>query len=245
MAKYISEEITIDLDNLPETCYNKVYCPITKKIEDEIGIEDKFGGDIPFFIEGESWPMHEEVPMTFFCQLKDPRKDDNILYRIFISLDNDNDYECENYHITKIELNEENLQKQIKLYKPEYDINELNRKINSYNEIKELTKFDGYEIIKWNTEFELKDCDSIFEILKIDPKNTFFDCNALRDKFYDDINYGIKVGGTPAFTQSADKNMYQKYNFLQLTDTSILPYGWGDSGIAHITEDCELYWDCC
>ena len=236
MAKYISEEFTIDLDNLPETCYNKVYCPITKKIEeDEIGIEEKFGGDIPFFIEEESWPIHEEVPMTFFCQLKD----DNILYRIFIAIDND--YACENYYITKIELNQANLQKQIKIQKPEFN----NNKLNEFNEIIELTKFPAYEITGWNTKNELKDCDSIFEILNIDPKKSSYYYNELREKFYDNNNYGIKVGGTPSFTQYADKKMYEKYNFLQLTDTSILPYGWGDSGIAHITEDCELYWDCC
>jgi hypothetical protein len=240
MAGYINEEFTIDLDNLPEICYNIVYCPITKKIEDEIGVEDKFGGDIPFFIEGESWPIHEEIPMTFFCQLKDPRKDDNILYRIFIAIDND--YECINHHITKIELKQENLQKQIKITKPEYN---NDNELNEFNEIKELTKFPAYEITGWNTKNELKDCDSIFEILNIDPKKYSYYYNELREKFYDNNSYGIKVGGTPAFTQCADKEMYEKYNFLQLTDTSILPYGWGDSGIGHITEDCELYWDCC
>ncbi len=243
MAGYIGEEFTINLDNLPETCYNKVYCPITKKIEDEIGIENKLGGDIPFFIEGETWPIHEEIPMAFFCQLKDPRKNDNILYRIFIAIDND--YECENYHISKIELNQVNLQNQIKISKLEYDNdNELNE-LNELNEIKELTKFPAYEITGWNVENELKDCDSIFEILNIDPKKSSYYYNELREKFYDNNSCGIKVGATPAFTQYADKKMYEKYNFLQLTDTSILPYHWGDSGIAHITDDCELYWDCC
>jgi hypothetical protein len=42
-----------------------------------------------------------------------------------------------------------------------------------------------------------------------------------------------------------DKKMYEKYNFLQLTGTKILSDDWGDCGIAHITNDCELYWDCC
>jgi uncharacterized protein YwqG len=227
MAACIDQE-TNKFDNLPLICYNKVYFPVTEKIIVETGHENKFGGDIPFFIEGESWPMHEEIPMAFFCQLVDPQTNNNILYRIFIAVDND--YECINNYITKIELNNENLKKQIIIHKPKNN--------------KELTKFTPYEIIEWNTSNELKDCDSLCEILKIDSTNTV-DYNKLRDKFYDENNYGIKVGGTPSFTQYADKKMYQKYNFLQLTGTKILSYDWGDSGIAHITNDCELYWDCC
>lgn len=229
MTEYINQK-TNEFDILPIECYNKVYHPVTEKIIVETGHENKFGGNIPFFIEGESWPMYEEIPMAFFCQLQDPRYSDNILYRVFIAVDND--YECENYYISKIELNKENLKKQTIIHKIE---NNSNQKI---------TKFSPYEIIDWNTSNELKDYESLYEILKIDPDNKI-DRNKLCDKFYNENTYGIKVGGTPAFTQYADKKMYEKYNFLQLTGTKILSYDWGDSGIAHITNDCELYWDCC
>jgi len=234
-----SEPITIDFDNLPPTCYHKVYFPTTVKLETakENGREDKFGGDVPFFIKGESWPMWEGVPQTFFCQLRDPRKDDNVLYRIFISVDND--YECANYHITKIRLNEENLKKQIIISKPSYDGKDI--------DVEKLTKFPAHKITKWTIEDEMKHFDSILEILKINPDDSSLDYDTLRDNWSDKNNGfgGIKVGGTPDFTQYADEKMYKKYNFLQITETNILPYAWGDCGIAHITDDGELYWDCC
>jgi hypothetical protein len=231
--------IIIDFDKLPPTCYHKVYIPTTVKIVKENGCEDKFGGDVPFFIKGESWPMYKKVPQTFFCQLRDPRKDDNILYRIFIAVDND--YECANYHITKIILNEENLKNQIIIPKPNYDGKD------NYGNGGKLTKFPAYKITKWTIEDELKYLDTILQILKINKDDDSFDYDTFRDDWCDKNNgsNGIKVGGTPDFTQCADEKMRKKYNFLQLTDRNILPYGWGDCGIAHITDNCELYWDCC
>jgi len=232
------ELVKIDFDNLPPTCYHKVYFPTTAKLETakENGYEDKFGGDVPFFIKGESWPMYEGVPQTFFGQLRDPRKDDNILYRIFIAVDND--YECANYHITKIKINHENLKKQIIIEKPTYDGKDI--------DVKKLTKLPAYKITKWTIEDEMKDFDAILEALKIKLEDTSPDYDTLRDIWYDKYSSrGIKVGGTPEFTQYADEKMRKDYTFLQLTETNFLQYGWGDCGIAHITDDCELYWDCC
>jgi uncharacterized protein YwqG len=233
------QPITIDLDNLPPTCYHKVYLPTTVKLETgkENGREDKFGGDVPFFIKDESWPMWEGVPQTFFCQLRDPRKDNDILYRIFIPVDND--YECAYYHITKIRLNEENLKKQIIIPKPTYDGKDL--------DVEKLTQFPAYKITKWTIEDEMKHFDTILEILKIKLDDSSTNYDTLREDWYDKNNFlgNIKVGGTPDFTQHADEKMRKKYTFLQLTETNFLPYGWGDSGIAHITDDGELYWDCC
>lgn len=239
------EPIIIDFDNLPPTCYHKVYFPTTVKLEtvNENGREDKFGGDVPFFIKGESWPMWEGVPQTFFGQLRDPRKDDNILYRIFIAVDND--YECANYHITKIRLNEENLKKQIIIPKPKIKSNESSSDSDG-KDIEKLTKFPAHKITKWTIEDEMKDFDAILQALKIKLEDTSTDYDTLRDTWYDKYSSrGIKVGGTPEFTQYADEKMRKEYTFLQLTETNFLQYGWGDCGIAHITDDCELYWDCC
>lgn len=235
-CKDVPNPITIDFDNLFPTCYHKVYFPTTVKLEtgNENGREDKFGGNVPFFIKGESWPMWKGVPQTFFGQLRDPRKDDNILYRIFISVDND--YECANYLITKIRLNEENLKKQIIIEKPTAkDI-----------DIEKLTQFPAHKITKWTIEDEMKHFDTILEILKIKYDDSSVDYDTIREDWYDksNISHGIKVGGTPEFTQYADEKMRNKYNFLQLTESNFLPYAWGDCGIAHITDDGELYWDC-
>jgi uncharacterized protein YwqG len=113
------------------------------------------------------------------------------------------------------------------------------------NNIKELTKFPAHKIIEWTIRDEIKDFDYILEFLKINPKDNNYDFDILRDDWYSNISSGIKVGGTPTFTQYADTEMREKYNFLQISERNILPYAWGDCGIAHVTEDCELYWDCC
>lgn len=225
---------TINFDNLDRSFYEYVYFPITSKIkiENETGLEEKFGGSVPFFIEGETWPEYNKIPMTFFGQIKDPRKKNSILYRLFFAIDG-------NFldRLDKIELNKENLQKQIKIEKPTYNINNDNKEI-------ELTSFIPYKINKWNKKLELKSFDYIIKGIDI-PLDV--DLDELRNMYYDSKylpSSSIKVGGTPAFTQSFDEKMINKYNFLQLSGEKILDFCWGDCGIAHITEDCELYWDC-
>jgi hypothetical protein len=231
----------IDFDNLDRKFYETVYFPNTSKIETETGLEEKFGGNIPFFIEGEKWPEYNKISMVFFGQLRDPRKKDSILYRIFIASDN-NIYQDE-FHIDKIELNPENLGKQIKINKPKNNID-----IDNENKEIELTTFLPYKINKWNKELELKSFDYI--VNKINTPKVLINIdldNELRTMYYDSKyapSCSIKVGGTPAFTQLFDEKMINKYNFLQLSGAKILDYEWGDCGIAHITDDCDLYWDC-
>ena len=36
----------------------------------------------------------------------------------------------------------------------------------------------------------------------------------------------------------------QKYDLLQLSESNILEFGWGDSGVAHISKKLSLQWDC-
>lgn len=230
-----SKKNKFNLDNLPPTCYHKAYFPNTQKINKESGYEDKFGGDVPFFIKGESWPMFDRVPQIFLGQLRDPRKNDNILYRIFIP--DENDILLENYHITKIKLNEENLKKQVIITKPKYNGNKVN----------ELIKFLPYKIIDWIIHDEMKDFDSILKILNIKLNNGEYDI--YRELWYDKMIFlsnnksnTIKVGGTPIFFSFPNKKNMKKYNFLQLRSTDYLQYEWM-GGIAHISDKCELYWD--
>lgn len=230
------EKEIIDLDNLPDKFYHDAYIPEVTEIEntEETGLENKFGGSKPFFIEGETWPMYKSVPMIFFCQFRDPRKDDDILYRVFFPFDCD---ELEKYdytdpqdgYISKIHLNEENLKNQIIIEKPVCDL-------------AELTDFKPFIINEWKPEKEFKNYESIIRdlnISKIQEKNL-----DLFDRYFDHKftpSMGVKIGGTPMYCQ----NSISENNFFQLTDCKWMPYGWGDCGIAHIYENCSLQWDCC
>ena len=107
-------DFSILFNDLPKEYFTDAYKPITKSITKETGLEEKFGGEIPFFIKGEKWPSKNEYNMTFFCQFKDPRKKDNILYRVFINIDEPYGI-CDDYWINKIELSPQNTKKQIKV----------------------------------------------------------------------------------------------------------------------------------
>ena len=114
---------SLDFDNMDEDCYTYTYLPDVDENEliDETGLEEKFGGSKPFFIEGEYWPLfNEDSKMYFLCQFKDPRKEDNILFRVFSSIEEDSKDDLEEeleedyatFKILPIELSEENLKKQ-------------------------------------------------------------------------------------------------------------------------------------
>jgi hypothetical protein len=233
-----------NFDNIPSELYHNAYLPQTKeiKITDETGLENKFGGSKPFFVKGETWPMYKYVPMIFFCQFRDPRKDDNILYRVFFPFDYDQldkyEYtEPENGYISKIELNKDNLEKQIIIPKPKCDLPNLTK-----CDLVKLTNFKPFIINDWKLEKELKHYDLIKRELNI--SNDQEKKLRLYDSYFDNkfTPYSsVKIGGTPMYCQSSTSET----NFFQLTDCKWMPYGWGDSGIAHIYEDCSLEWDCC
>jgi len=150
--------IEIDFDNLSEEFYTEVYIPktIEIKFEEETGIEEKFGGSKPFFINGQSWPIDDDgIPMRFFCQFKDKKKSDNYLYRVFLSIDNENDV-LGSYFIDKIELNEENIKNQIIIEKPIID-EDNNNDNDSDNNNDNLSKiFKPFKIKYWTETKELK-----------------------------------------------------------------------------------------
>jgi uncharacterized protein YwqG len=219
----------IDFDNLSKDFYINAYIPtsIPIKFEEETGLEDKFGGSKPFFIKGESWPIDDDcIPMRFFCQFKDPRKSDNYLYRVFLPIDNKNDILVENTHIDKIKINKENIKNQIIIEEELFE------------------KFEPFKITSWEIKKELKSYEFILSHFNI------VDNNESNDKYWDKYNnsiyspsHGNKIGGTPIYTQFSE-NVDENLKLLQITESRELPYQWGDAGIAHISEDLVLDWDC-
>lgn len=229
--KWIMKEINIDFDNLPIDCFTNVWFPQVQQLKlKETGLEEKFGGQIPFFVKGETWPVDsEKIPMVFFCQFKDPRKEDNILYRVFLPIDNENDCILHKVSITKIELSKDNLKNQIRIIKNPVDAQELN------------TIFETYIISGWDKKSEFKQYKYIIGKYNI-PMNygKLYDIYMEHEKT---PSSRIKIGGTPTSTQ--DEDTVQEYDLIQLTDSQFLPYMWGDCGIGHISTDCKLIWDCC
>jgi len=66
------------------------YIPVMKKIKEETGHEEKYGGSVPFFKEGEKWPVCARTGkhMFFVAQFFDPRWHPNaitLLDRVFIN----------------------------------------------------------------------------------------------------------------------------------------------------------------
>ncbi len=206
---------SLDFDNMEEDCYTYSYIPDVDENEltDERGYEEKFGGSKPFFIEGESWPLlNEESNMYFLCQFKDPRKEDNILFRVFYSIEEDEEDSEEdleenlrekNYATFKffpIELSEENLKKQIVLESPDFKT-PYNKgyQIKSWNPLKEL-RHVSYIINKYSLKFEEKYFNEYFTSKYLPSKET-------------------KLGGTHILMGTLG-NILGKDNFLQLNKSS-------------------------
>jgi hypothetical protein len=65
------------------TAYQPKLIPLTGT---ETGREQKIGGHVPFFMEGETWPTDDGKPMAFYAQFVDPRPSrQKNLVRIFVS----------------------------------------------------------------------------------------------------------------------------------------------------------------
>ena len=236
------KKTTFDLDKLGSEYFRDAYFPKYTKIESETGLENKIGGKVPFFIEGEKWPIYEDEKMIFLGQFTDPRDSSEIktLFRVFLSTI-DEFHSC----VTHIKLNKENLAKQIKI--------DVDIKNNSKNE-NGFEIYDAYEVVSWVKEKELISFEEILKLLKID-EDCENDKNKFYEKYYDDYHDhdnhpdpGIKIGGTSVFCQyHTDMSLFN--NFFQMSECTELPYEWGDSGIAHIfkndrSDKYYLYFDC-
>jgi hypothetical protein len=184
----------------------------------------------------------DDIPMKFFCQLKDPRKSDNFLYRVFLPIDNENNNLLEETFIDKIELNEDNLKNQIIIDKPKFLDDEEDENDDNDNDTQKINNnFKPFKIIEWRITKELKSFHYITSELKIDEYSEE-DWNKYHNSIYLPSST-IKVGGTPVYTQKL-RDIEKNPTFLQITESKELPYEWGDSGIAHISEDLKLDWDC-
>jgi hypothetical protein len=224
-------------NNLDSTFYRPTYYPKFRKIDknEETGIEEKMGGSFPFFIEGETWPENNDYSLCFFGQFKDPREESTLLYRIFVPIfDPEAFMYKDNSYISVIDLNEENLSKQIRIENPLFDDDD------------DIKPYDPYKIISWTNSKELIEYENILKKLNIIDKKEL-----LYDIYSNNIYYpssGIKIGGTSVFCQYC--NNEKKYeNFFQMSECSELPYEWGDAGIAHIYKESDsekyyLEYDC-
>ena len=220
----------IDFDDLYDDCYTIAFIPRVGKneIEVETGLEEKFGGNKPFFIEGEKWPLSKDElkePMKLICQFKDPRKKDNILRRVFTTMDEDSDDLDPEFRILDIELSEENVKKQIVLETPSFK-----------------TPYKPYMIEFWGQATELKPKPYIMLKYGYDRNSSKY-----HDEYYESRYFPsmcVKIGGTPMYTQY-EGDYLGRDGFLQISEAEFLPYGWGDCGIAHIDERGNLDWDCC
>ena len=228
--KYKNE--SIDFDNLDEDCYTYSYIPDVSEttIINETGLEDKFGGSKPFFIEGESWPLcnifGDEHGMNFVCQFKDPRKKNNILYRVFWNF-----HECDISEVCDpiitifpIELNEENLKKQIFLLNPyPFESASNSNEIKSWKPCKELKQL-SYILDKYQIESRFPRYFSMYNSSKYVPYSE------------------VKIGGTPVYYRSVKHKRYS-HNFLQLSECDYLPFSWENYGIAHVERDGDFDYD--
>jgi len=215
----------LDLSNLPDEYYVDVFYPETTPIpeSDETGTEEKFGGQKPFFIAGESWPIgkYDNQPMQFIGQVIDPRDDSKELLRIFIPQDDDLNLAL----VMKIILDETNLSQQQIILPPCDDIT-----------------YEGFKVTEWIKDRELKSYNYIKDNL-----NITLDFYQLYDKNESSPSFETKIGGTHQFTQLSDygDEDYANFFILQITTCSFVKYRYGDSGIIHILNDGEIIGDCC
>ena len=204
---------SLDFDNMEEDCYTYTYLPDVDENEliNETGLEEKFGGSKPFFIEGETWPLfNEDSNMYFLCQFKDPRKEDNILFRVFSTIEEDeeDDEDTEEnlqeknyatFKIFPIELSEENLKKQIFLDPPLFKNEYKSYQIKRWNPLKEL-RHVSYIINKYSLKFEEKYFNEYFTSKYLPSKET-------------------KLGGTHILMGTLGNTLGED-NFLQLNKSS-------------------------
>lgn len=211
--------IKFDFGTLPDDCYVTAHIPECELIKSETGLEQKFGGKKPFFVKGDKWPIGNDKELIFLCQFRDPRNiaETHILYQVFVSED------YENFEIKKVDFNKIDIKKQIII------------------ESKDKLKLKPYLIKSWSESKELVSFKNL--VTKLNLSNNAE--KLLWDKYHEHDLIGndkLKVGGTPIVTQGDD---YDEYDLLQLSESKYLKFGWGDTGIAHISKKLELVWDCC
>jgi len=209
VSDYKISWVDFDFDKLSDDFYTYAYFPICEKIiGPETGLEEKFGGSIPYFQNEEDF-----TELFFLCQFRDPRSEDDSMYQVFMNGD------CVDYEIRKIEVNEK-----------------IQCKLNIES------KLPPYKITGWTKKKELIPFQEIKCKLNIPFTNKLH--NVVKDIYNSHHLFPstrIKVGGTPMSCQAVD---YKKMDLIQLTEETFLNFEWGNNGIAHVSTDLRLKWDC-
>ena len=217
---FLSSVVHYDKDCL----FTDVYIPIVSEtpIELEFGDEPKFGGEIPYFIEGETWPEYVsnglKKPFDFVFQYMDPLNP-GMMARVFLPLSSYEHMKKGLCHISHIDYDKDS-KKRIIIKKPETVV------------------LQPFRIESMKTKSELKSFEYIEKKYNISPDKY----NNLYDDFYEsyfnDFNEspyaGIKIGGTKVF--SAYSTVLDDFNEseIQLTESKFFIYSFGESGIVHI-----------
>lgn len=229
-----------DLDNLPSKYYRRVYYPeFSQENIEETGLESKIGGNIPFFIFGESWPTDDEDPLTFIGQFIDPSSDNNIMYRFFLKTHvNDENkefsykYGDESFKVMPIKLTEE--------------IEKQQNKIDNPNK----TYLKPFIIDNWSQKKELVQYELLLDGLKYKPSEKGSELLSEKYSMHKYTpSYNIKFKGTSTFCQYVnDKDLFE--NFFQISECKELPITFGDGGILQFIADekndeYNIHYDCC
>ena len=115
MVNVISYSVPIEEDE-----YIDAYIPYGTRLGPEYretGLEQKYGGSVPLFVEGDIWPTERMLdpnwptnhPLAFVAQFVDPRGDPNRLVQIFLRNAEEEDIEGagrRDAYITSIDLSQ-------------------------------------------------------------------------------------------------------------------------------------------
>ena len=84
MATLTEKFLQIMNVNYPQ-CFRTAYVPKGADLVKETGFEQKYGGSVPYFQFGETWPELDEEPLIFIAQFYDPvGYHEDKLIRVFI-----------------------------------------------------------------------------------------------------------------------------------------------------------------
>lgn len=194
------------------------YIPRLKSLATETGLEQKIGGHVPIFFEGESWPTGPSgQPMEFIMQFVDPRPNKNDLVRVFI-IDEDGDI------FAKLLLTSLNTPVTVIPAASVAEPANVKHISQTYNVPKQIVGWDVYNEV--SGQFIVNILED-FGITGGEEYNTVFD-NILELVSPRENRGVIKIGG---FGESAQSLTYEDF-IHNIYDTE-----WGDSGTIHITED--------
>ena len=230
------EDQTVNLDRKD---FKTAYIPVLKSIQAETGLENKIGGHVPFFQNGDTWPVNQKgIPLAFIMQFRDPRADKHQLVQLFFDdIEDENlDITEEKAHLRFVDLKTPLNQIQI----PEPDNVIKNRGIYA----------DPQQIIEWivrdepPTETYIENTLNQIFTARNEPIENH-DYGTLYKNIYNQIVVRekedipevepVKIGGYGDTAQGVNYTefIHNLYNAE-----------WADSGVLHVKEDGTITGDC-